>query len=152
MIRAGNWKLGLSKEVRSYDVLLHILKRLREHAWPETEAELAWPYLMKSSSLVLFIASLAASTANSVFWVYVIWLYDCPFPPLWQGGNNCFPVTCCQTLLLRSMITKIFRHLRFTLSKCRLSNFTTVLQRTSSQLLRHPTLSRAVYWKATSSS
>lgn len=40
-VRVRNWKLRLRKEVRSYDILHHILKRLREYAWPETEAELA---------------------------------------------------------------------------------------------------------------
>lgn len=51
----------------SYDVLLHILKRLREHAWPEIETELVWSYLMKSRSLILSIASLTTWAGSSVF-------------------------------------------------------------------------------------
>lgn len=72
----------------SYDVLLHISKRLREHAWPETEAELAWSYLMKSRSLILSIASLNTWAGSSVFWGYVIWIKDDPFSLLWYGGNT----------------------------------------------------------------
>lgn len=76
------------------------------------------------------IAPLLTSAANMVFWGYGIWLYDCPFSPAVAGMKCCFPATYWQTLLWRSTITKIFRHLKFTLSKGRLSSFATVLRRT----------------------